>query len=338
MKEGVIDCNFKIYETNKVPLNVDGLHLNLEVNIPLTNLLTEEEYNITRTFEVSKILLNDNTSYRKEILHINACVDREGDIIEEITQTPLVINNINAQVYSSTNNDSFALDTTGIKLINVCRNISICNNHIYAISGNGISLEDVNIHQLNINSNFITYCMNCLYVKPKELANLQLNGNDIEINTHSVGNENARCLNFDMSRGTASNTCYEIEITGNTIQGHSGSNNLIQFIGGVNPIENVSIVGNHISNSKGSGIILQNCKGIVVNGNTMKSIVGFIYVLNGTTSYVNIQGNTGCSNCDNIVSSPTNAILSHIKYINNLTSGNSVEMLSTQKIDVTITP
>ena len=228
--------------------------------------------------------------------------------------------------------------TTGIKLTNVCRDISICNNHIYAISGNGISLEDVNIHQLNINSNFISYCMNCLYVKPTELANLQLNGNDIEISTYPVGYENARCLNFDMSRGTASNTCYEIEITGNTIQGHSGSNNLIQFIGGVNPIENVSIVGNHISNSNGSGIILQNCRGIVVNGNTIKNIVGFIYMLNGTTSYVNIQGNVGCSNCNNIVSSPTDAILSYIRYINNLTTGSNVNMLSTQKTDVTIVP
>ena len=51
---------------------------------------------------------------------------------------------------------------TGIKLTNVCRDISICNNHIYAITGNGISLEDTNIHQLKINSNFITYCMNCI--------------------------------------------------------------------------------------------------------------------------------------------------------------------------------
>lgn len=117
LKDGVIDCNFRIYETNKVPFNVDGLHLNLEVNTPLINFL-EEKYNVTITFEVSKILLNDNTSYRKEILHINACVDKEGNIIEEITQTPLVINNNNAQVSSSTNNDSFALDTTGIKLIN----------------------------------------------------------------------------------------------------------------------------------------------------------------------------------------------------------------------------
>lgn len=227
---------------------------------------------------------------------------------------------------------------TGIQLLNVCRDISICNNHIYAITGNGISLEDTNIHQLNINSNFISYCMNCLYVRPTELANLQMNGNDIEISSYPAGSENARCLNFDMSTGTASNTCFEIEICGNTIQGHSVSSNLIQFLGGVNPIENVSIVGNHISNSKGTGITIQDCRGIAIQGNTMKAISGYIYELKGTVSYINIQGNTGCENCNNLIYAPANSILNRVNYINNLTTGDTLSVLSTQQTDVVIQP
>ena len=223
---------------------------------------------------------------------------------------------------------------TGIKLTNVCRNISICNNHIYAITGNGISLEDTNIHQLNINSNFITYCMNCIYVKPKELANLQMNGNDIEIGLYPTGHENARCLNFDIS--STSNSCFEIEICGNTIQGPSTSGNLIQFLGGTNPIQNVSIVGNHISNSNGTGIVLQDCKGFAIQGNTMKDIAGYIYDLNGTVSYTNIQGNIGSKDCNNVITAPTSAVLEHIRYIDNITTGSTTSVLATQKTNVVI--
>ena len=223
---------------------------------------------------------------------------------------------------------------TGIKLTNVCRDISICNNHIYAITGNGISLEDTNIHQLNINSNFITYCMNCVYVKPKELANLQINGNDIEISTYPTGYENARCLNFDIS--STSNSCFEIEICGNTIQGHSASGNLIQFLGGTNPIQNVSIVGNHISNSNGTGIVLQDCKGFTIQGNTIKGIAGYIYDLRGTVSYTNIQGNVGSENCNNVITAPASAVLEHIAYVDNITTGSTTSVLATQKTDVVI--
>ena len=223
---------------------------------------------------------------------------------------------------------------TGIKLINACRDISICNNHIYAITGNGISLENTNIHQLNINSNFISYCMNCVYVKPTELANLQMNGNDIEISTYPDGYENARCLNFDIS--STSNSCYEIEICGNTIQGHSASGNLIQFLGGTNPIQNVSIVGNHISNSNGTAMLLKDCKGFTIQGNTIKCIVGYIYDLQGTVSYVNIQGNTGCENCNNVIDAPASAVLEHIAYIDNITTGSATSVLTTQKTDVVI--
>ena len=223
---------------------------------------------------------------------------------------------------------------TGIKLTNVCRNVSICNNHIYAITGNGIYLENTNIHQLNINSNFITYCMNCVYVKPKELANLQMNGNDIEIGFYPTGYENARCLNFDIS--STSNSCFEIEICGNTIQGHSASGNLIQFLGGTNPIQNVSIVGNHISNSNGTGIVLQDCKGFAIQGNTMKDIAGYIYDLNGTVSYTSIQGNIGSKDCNNVITAPASAVLEHIAYVDNITTGSTTSILATQKTDAVI--
>lgn len=222
----------------------------------------------------------------------------------------------------------------GIKLTNVCRNISICNNHIYAIAGNGISLDEVNLHQVNINNNFITYCMNCLYVRPKELANLQLCGNDIEIGVYPDGYENARCLNFDIS--STSNSCFEIEITGNTIQGHSASSSIIQFLGGTNPIKNVSIVGNHISNSNGTGIVLQDCKGFAIQGNTMKDIAGYIYDLRGTVSYTNIQGNVGSENCNNVITTPTSAVLEHVTYVDNTTTGSTTSILTTQKTDVVI--
>ena len=195
-------------------------------------------------------------------------------------------------------------------------------------------MDEVNLHQVNINNNFITYCMNCLYVRPKELANLQLCGNDIEIGVYPDGYESARCLNFDIS--STSNSCFEIEICGNTIQGHSVSSNIIQFLGGTNPIKNVSIVGNHISNSNGTGIVLQDCKGFAIQGNTMKDIAGYIYDLKGTVSYTNIQGNTGSENCDNVITTPASAVLEYVAYVDNITTGSTTSILATQKTDVVI--
>ena len=162
---------------------------------------------------------------------------------------------------------------TGIAIKNQCRDIKISGNHIYGSWNYGIHIQDTcNLHQCNIENNIINYAYYCIYFdNPVQIANFQIVGNDIETSTYPNIQDKTgfRCIMLD-GGSEHSAQFSEIEIVGNTIQGHSNSDSVIEFVkaeSGVRYIKEWAIVGNHISNC-------------------LKALIKCAYVKNG-----NISGN-----------------------------------------------
>lgn len=198
---------------------------------------------------------------------------------------------------------------TGIVIKNQCRDILILGNHIYGCQLYGILIDtSANIHQCNINDNIINYAYYCIYFnKCRYVANFQICGNDIEISTYpGVANQDKyRCIVFDSGVGESQTTSglNEIEITGNTIQGHSNCDHVIEFITQANPVRycnDISIVGNHISNSSSDLIVLEGVFNLAISGNTIMGAAGYTVAIGDNTGRISITGNA-CSSCNGFI-------------------------------------
>lgn len=148
------------------------------------------------------------------------------------------------------------------------RNVLINGCHIYNVSGIGIFLDHVNIHQMIISNSHISYCKKGgIKVLSSEIRDLEITGNDIEYNCDQTGTVSADIW-IDCSHG---GSVREGTISGNTIQAipsPGGAN--IRFTGSpdnVNKIGLWSITGNHISNQE-VNIQLDHCRGINITGNS----------------------------------------------------------------------
>lgn len=148
------------------------------------------------------------------------------------------------------------------------RNVLINACHIYNVSGIGIYLDSVNIHQMIISNSHISYCKKGgIKVEGSEIRNFEISGNDIEYNCDPDGPASADIW-IDCSQG---GSVREGTISGNTIQAipsPGGAN--IRFTGltaNNNKIGLWSITGNHISNQE-VNIELDHCRGVNVTGNT----------------------------------------------------------------------
>jgi len=182
----------------------------------------------------------------------------------------------------------------GIRFSGMNRDINISGNHIYAITEDAILFDSgVNLHQCNIFGNMLMFAMNCINIDdPSAIANFQITGNDIElVNYPATGYANAKCIRFSCS--SAPSMFGEIEICGNTIQSHDTSNHLIYMSGYASePISDVSITGNHLSNSQDSAIYLSNCQNVAITGNNYASIMHYVYDLYGACTNILICGET----------------------------------------------
>ncbi len=190
----------------------------------------------------------------------------------------------------------FTCLTDGIIVENVNRDLMFDGNEIYGMFRYGIHIkQSVNLHQFNIENNMISYCQYCIYLdNPDQIANWQCTGNDIEISTYpDISLQNQRCIRI-ASDNVKSGQLSEIEIVGNTIQGHSQSTDIIEINGGTNRyIQLISLCGNHISNANGgSGITLSKVNNMAINGNTFKSIANGTCVEVANTKNLSITGNT----------------------------------------------
>lgn len=162
----------------------------------------------------------------------------------------------------------------GIRIQNTCRNISILSNNIYMIKEVGIHLmSSSNLHQINVCNNHISYCHCCIFIEnPEALANLQCTGNDIEVSLYPDSYElNHTCV-LITSDDAKTGMIGEIVFSGNTIQGHSYGDYIIEIYGGTNrKVRQMTISNNAINNMKLSNIILRKCIMTAISGNAFSN-------------------------------------------------------------------
>lgn len=165
----------------------------------------------------------------------------------------------------------------GIHLTKRDRNVVLSSSHIYDNSGVGILLDHVNLHQINITGNHISYCrQGGIKIVGSEIRNIQIVGNDIEYNFERKAETSADIL-FDCREGTVR----EGTIVGNTIQASFSPGGATIRLLGVGK-ENSSAVGllaitGNLIGSQRTLLHLQACRGVVVSGNCLYS--GQDYVL-----------------------------------------------------------
>ena len=183
----------------------------------------------------------------------------------------------------------------GIHLIKRNRNVQISDCHIYDNHGVGIFLDDVNLHQININSSHISYNRGGGIVSRKgQVRNLQIGACDIEANQSATGPATANIL-LDCTGGSIA----EVAITGCTIQHsrHPESAN-IRMLGrsdestrnGTRVVNwgHVTITGNVLSDVQ-YNIDLDGARGVTIEGNTFGQ--GYTH-------------NLRLTNCSNVVVGP----------------------------------
>jgi polygalacturonase len=157
----------------------------------------------------------------------------------------------------------------GIHLTNRNRNVIVSDCHIYHGRAIGLFLDHVNLHQINVTGNHISYCpRGGVVVTGSEVRNIQIVGNDIEYNFDASAERSAD-LWFDCSSG---GSIREGTIVGNTIQAKlspGGAN--VRFTGAPNDSNQIGMItinGNLIG-SQTALIDLQSCRGVVVSGNCL---------------------------------------------------------------------
>ena len=199
------------------------------------------------------------------------------------------------------------------------------------IKDTGVHLADSsNLHQINICNNMITYCHRCIFVEnPEALANLQCVGNDIEVGVYpDSDNLNHTCV-IITSDDTKTGMIGEIVFSGNTIEGHSSGDQVIEFSGGAkrnvrqfiisdNLIANVvisnillskcllgSVCGNSLASDQSPNIInnycitMNSCTDIAVTGNSYSSVGHFLQA-DANCNNVTVVGNCGSCKYDAI--------------------------------------
>ena len=204
---------------------------------------------------------------------------------------------------------------TGILISNQCRDFIISENHIFANQQYGIEIgTTANIHQCNIENNIINYALYCiLFNKPRYVANFQITGNDIEINGYSGGSggypsgspRDFRCIKIDARTDGETDTdpLAEIEIVGNTIQGHGGCDAVIEMVGDQSPsrtIKDINITGNHISMSYGELIDVECVNGAIIEGNTFRVAGTYAVLIGDNCSMVSVVDNN-CADSDGFI-------------------------------------
>lgn len=156
----------------------------------------------------------------------------------------------------------------GIRLTDRDRNVLIDSCHIYNLSGVGVFLDHVNLHQIIIHGSHISYCKGGgIKILASEIRNFQFTGNDIEYNYDLKADTSADIL-IDATEGSVR----EGTIASNTIQAKpspGGAN--IRFIGNPdtpNKVGVITITGNMISSQK-VNVHLVRARGVVLSGNNV---------------------------------------------------------------------
>ena len=226
----------------------------------------------------------------------------------------------------------------GIRVYGKNRDLMIHGNQIYAMQQNGILFDDgIDLHQCNINNNMVQYAdVACIHIyNPYAIANFQIVGNDLEISGwledgHDYSGE--LVLLFEVGQRVPDQFS-EIEICGNTIQGHSVSNRIIKFAGDSTvPIRHVSLVGNHISNTGLDLMYFENCENIAISGNTYTDVHGYVYVLDGVCSNFSIVGDTATQVIGGRLHALNTATITNIKCKNTVISDYATDTIDANDV------
>ncbi|MCK5861497.1 MAG: right-handed parallel beta-helix repeat-containing protein [Candidatus Hydrogenedentes bacterium] len=158
----------------------------------------------------------------------------------------------------------------GIHLIKRNRNFILSDSHLYENKITGVFLDRVNLHQIIIVGNHISYSGSVgIHVLGGEVRNIQITGNDIEYNDDAEAN--AADVLFDTREGTLR----EFTICSNTIQAvpsPGGAN--IRILGTASAAADRSGLGSISGNIIGSqtvNIDLQHTRGVTISGNSIYS-------------------------------------------------------------------
>ncbi|MCH1439694.1 MAG: right-handed parallel beta-helix repeat-containing protein [Rubripirellula sp.] len=171
----------------------------------------------------------------------------------------------------------------GIHLTTRNRNVIVANCHLYENSGVGLYLDDVNLHQINVNNSHISYNREGgIVVRDGNVRNLQVTGCDIEGNMPDDTTKTRTAniwIDVSGAEQDTSRSIAEIAITGNTIQhsaNYGAKNDKTIAPGGANirlsgkaiyPINSVTISGNILSDTS-TLVDIQHSHDVTVSGNT----------------------------------------------------------------------
>ena len=234
----------------------------------------------------------------------------------------------------------------GIRVSGVCRDIIISNNNVFTMTNSGIVFDQgINLHQCNIIGNMLQYAHDSVFInEPYAIANFQIVGNDIEIINYPASTyTTATCIHFK-SCATCNMFC-EIEISGNTLQGHNTSYYVV-LLEGVDDheIKNVTITGNHIGNSQDAAINMKYMKNVSICGNSYTSVVNYVYKMDDEITNVVISGESA-ENCGGKLTAASTATLDGVKCKNvrfltndtvNIQTSNATDVDVWDEKDVTV--
>lgn len=164
----------------------------------------------------------------------------------------------------------------GIRLTERNRNVLIDHCHIYQNTGVGVFLDAVNLHQINITGNHISYNrLGGIRIERSEVRNLQITGNDIEYNNHkSHGTEPEPTGEIWIDTTAEKASVNEVTIASNTIQATpspGGANiRIMEKKDESRPPGLINITGNVLGNQENT-LHITGGYGISVTGNTIYS-------------------------------------------------------------------
>jgi hypothetical protein len=165
----------------------------------------------------------------------------------------------------------------GLHLVKRNRNVLISHCHIYHNTGVGVFLDGVNLHQINIVGNHISYNrLGGVRVERSEVRNLQITGNDIEYDNHkSHDTPPEPTAEIYVDTTTEGATVNEITVASNTIQAteSSGGCNILirETPGGTDRPPGLWTITGNIIGSQENNVRLIGCYGVAVAGNCIYS-------------------------------------------------------------------
>jgi len=156
----------------------------------------------------------------------------------------------------------------GIRLFKRNRNVLINHCHVYHNSGIGIFLDQVNLHQINIGDNHISYNrLGGIRIEGSEVRNLQITGNDIEYNTAKTHKDlpSEPTAEIYVDTTAEKSSVNEITIASNTIQATvspGGANIRIIEKPGVGRPPGLWTISGNIIGSQENNVHLTGCHGL----------------------------------------------------------------------------